>query len=232
MFEWTETAAPVAQWKGLSPRFRGRSSPAVSVGTVPSSRALAPGARDHPASDGARCAGGTDHGPAVALIVTAVSAAAGAAEPHGRPRGAALSARAARLGAPLAHVRVADTVPGPGGAGTRPGRTWREGGGRGAGWTGRARSPGDGPRHLAGACGVGQCALREVGSLHPGCGLVGRVLPVGWAVLPYPWPSSRDAQGGWDGQHGWDLEPVLTRARTAAHVERVVGLWAMGALLL
>ena len=43
--------------------------------------------------------------------------------------------------------------------------------------------------------------------------------------------SYRDAQGGWDGQHGWDLEPVLARARTAAHVERVVGLWALGALL-
>ena len=43
--------------------------------------------------------------------------------------------------------------------------------------------------------------------------------------------SYRDAQGGWDGQHGWDLEPVLTRARDAAHVERVVGLWALGTLL-
>lgn len=43
--------------------------------------------------------------------------------------------------------------------------------------------------------------------------------------------SDRDAQGGWDGQHGWDLAPVLTRARSAAHVERIVGLWALGALL-
>lgn len=43
--------------------------------------------------------------------------------------------------------------------------------------------------------------------------------------------SYRDAQGGWDGQHGWDLEPVLTRARAAGHVERVVGLWALGTLL-
>ena len=43
--------------------------------------------------------------------------------------------------------------------------------------------------------------------------------------------SYRDAQGGWDGQHGWDLEPVLTRARDATHVECVVGLWALGALL-
>ena len=43
--------------------------------------------------------------------------------------------------------------------------------------------------------------------------------------------SYRDAQGGWDGQHGWDLAPVLTRARTAAPVERVVGLWALGTLV-
>lgn len=43
--------------------------------------------------------------------------------------------------------------------------------------------------------------------------------------------SYRDAQGGWDGQHGWDLEPVLTRARTVARVERVVGLWALGTLV-
>jgi hypothetical protein len=43
--------------------------------------------------------------------------------------------------------------------------------------------------------------------------------------------SYRDAQSGWDGQHGWDLEPVVARLRTADQVERVVGLWALGALL-
>lgn len=43
--------------------------------------------------------------------------------------------------------------------------------------------------------------------------------------------SYRDAQGGWDGQHGWNLEPVLARLRDVAHVERVVGLWALGTLL-
>ncbi|HEY7061352.1 MAG TPA: hypothetical protein VII06_07740, partial [Chloroflexota bacterium] len=43
--------------------------------------------------------------------------------------------------------------------------------------------------------------------------------------------SYRDAQSGWDGQHGWDLEPVLARLPTAAQVERVVGLWALGALV-
>src|SRR6266566_4197349 len=43
--------------------------------------------------------------------------------------------------------------------------------------------------------------------------------------------SYRDAQSGWDGQHGWDLEPVLTQARSAGQAERLVGLWALGALL-
>jgi hypothetical protein len=43
--------------------------------------------------------------------------------------------------------------------------------------------------------------------------------------------SYRDAQGGWDGQHGWDLEPALRRLREPLAVERVVGLWALGTLL-
>jgi hypothetical protein len=43
--------------------------------------------------------------------------------------------------------------------------------------------------------------------------------------------SYRDAQSGWDGQHGWDLEPVLRQAHRAGHVERVVGLWALGTVL-
>jgi hypothetical protein len=43
--------------------------------------------------------------------------------------------------------------------------------------------------------------------------------------------SYRDAQGGWDGRHGWDLEPVLTRLHCPLHVERVVGLWALGSLV-
>lgn len=43
--------------------------------------------------------------------------------------------------------------------------------------------------------------------------------------------SYRDAQGGWDGRHGWDLERTLARLTDAAVVERVVGLWALGALL-
>jgi len=43
--------------------------------------------------------------------------------------------------------------------------------------------------------------------------------------------SDRDAQGGWDGRHGWDLERTLARRTDAAVVERVVGLWALGVLL-
>lgn len=43
--------------------------------------------------------------------------------------------------------------------------------------------------------------------------------------------SFRDAQSGWDGQHGWDLEPALSRVAHAGQVARVVGLWALGSLL-
>ena len=43
--------------------------------------------------------------------------------------------------------------------------------------------------------------------------------------------SYRDAQSGWDGQHGWDLEVALARLSDALVVERVVGLWALGALV-
>jgi hypothetical protein len=42
--------------------------------------------------------------------------------------------------------------------------------------------------------------------------------------------SYRDAQGGWDGRHGWDLERALARLTDATTAERVVGLWALGAL--
>jgi hypothetical protein len=43
--------------------------------------------------------------------------------------------------------------------------------------------------------------------------------------------SYRDAQSGWDGQHGWDLEPVLSQVVHHRQVERIVGLWALGCLL-
>jgi hypothetical protein len=41
----------------------------------------------------------------------------------------------------------------------------------------------------------------------------------------------RAAQSGWDGQHGWDLELTLARLTDPGAVERVVGLWALGALV-
>ena len=41
----------------------------------------------------------------------------------------------------------------------------------------------------------------------------------------------RDAQGGWDGQHGWDLEVTVARLTDAAVVDRLAGLWALGTLL-
>jgi len=43
--------------------------------------------------------------------------------------------------------------------------------------------------------------------------------------------SYRDAQGGYDGQHGWDLEDTLTHLTDPAVVDRVFGLWALGTLL-
>jgi hypothetical protein len=65
-----------------------------------------------------------------------------------------------------------------------------------------------------------------------------------WTTLP-TWPdavrcyrrrgategSYRAAHSGWDGPHGWDLAVVLAQARRAGQVERLVGLWALGALL-
>ena len=43
--------------------------------------------------------------------------------------------------------------------------------------------------------------------------------------------SYRDAQGGYDGRHGWDLEDTLARLTAPAPVDRVFGLWALGTLV-
>jgi hypothetical protein len=43
--------------------------------------------------------------------------------------------------------------------------------------------------------------------------------------------SYRDGQSGWDGHHGWDLEPTLSRLTSAEHVAAIVGLWALGLLV-
>lgn len=43
--------------------------------------------------------------------------------------------------------------------------------------------------------------------------------------------SYRDAQGGWDGRHGWDMEPAVARLTTPETVAGLVGLWALSALI-
>jgi hypothetical protein len=43
--------------------------------------------------------------------------------------------------------------------------------------------------------------------------------------------SYRDAQSGWDGRHGWDLEGVAARLPSAARVGQVVGRWALATAL-
>jgi hypothetical protein len=48
------------------------------------------------------------------------------------------------------------------------------------------------------------------------------------------WPiegTYRDAQSGWDGQHGWGLDHVVPSLPSLAAVERVVGVWALGVLI-
>ena len=40
--------------------------------------------------------------------------------------------------------------------------------------------------------------------------------------------SYRDAQSGWDGRSGWDLDRTVARLTDAEAVARVVGLWALG----
>jgi hypothetical protein len=41
----------------------------------------------------------------------------------------------------------------------------------------------------------------------------------------------RDAQGGWDGQHGWHLDQVMQRCATTAEVDALAGFWALGTLV-
>jgi Transposase DDE domain len=43
--------------------------------------------------------------------------------------------------------------------------------------------------------------------------------------------SFRDAQSGWDGRAGWDLERAVARLGDAAAVDGLVGLWALGTLV-
>jgi len=41
----------------------------------------------------------------------------------------------------------------------------------------------------------------------------------------------RDAQSGWDGRHGWNLEPLVAKQRAVRSVEGIVGLWALALLV-
>jgi Transposase DDE domain len=48
------------------------------------------------------------------------------------------------------------------------------------------------------------------------------------------WPiegTYRDAQSGWDGQHGWGLDRGVPALATPEAVSRLVGLWALGVLV-
>lgn len=54
-----------------------------------------------------------------------------------------------------------------------------------------------------------------------------RIYQQRWAIES----SFRDAKGGWDGQHGWDLEPAVARQTSAEAVAGLAGLWALSNLV-
>jgi hypothetical protein len=89
---------------------------------------------------------------------------------------------------------------------------------------------------------------REVQGKHPGRRTTSAQQTDGWVLLftshtdwlpactsyTRRWAteaSYRDGQGGYDGQHGWDLEDTLARLTDPGVVDRVFGLWALGCLL-
>jgi hypothetical protein len=110
------------------------------------------------------------------------------------------------------------------------------------------------PRHQANPGSLRQRArqqatrLRELRSKHPGRRASQAAQTDGWVLLftshttwleasrsyTRRWStegSYRDAQGGYDGQHGWDLEPTLAREPDAHVVDRLVGLWALSSAI-
>jgi len=87
---------------------------------------------------------------------------------------------------------------------------------------------------------------REVRGKHPGRDARAAEQTDGWMLLFTTHPtwhdatrsyarrwateaSYRDAQSGYDGQHGWDLESAAAREPAAHVVDSLVGLWALGA---
>jgi hypothetical protein len=110
------------------------------------------------------------------------------------------------------------------------------------------------PRHQANPGSVRQRARqqvarqREVRGKHPGRHATSAEQTDGWVVLftshttwraasqsyTRRWAtegSYRDAQGGYDGQHGWDLEPTVARETDPHIVDTLIGLWALGACI-
>lgn len=110
------------------------------------------------------------------------------------------------------------------------------------------------PRHQANPGSLRQRArqqatrVRELRGKHPGRRASQAAQTDGWVLLftsHAPWldasrsyarrwateGSYRDAQGGYDGQHGWELEPTLAREADAHVVDRLVGLWALGSAI-
>src|SRR5437588_3293218 len=145
-------------------------SRALCTGTLTADRSLDTGvAGSQPdACDRAECAGAPGDRPARGTKSATDRLGARVVEPVTGPRPPALQARGPRLDPALALARLADAAAGPGrtGAGAR--------GSRGSD-----------------ASGAGQRAVRTLEVFTLGVVWHGRVLPVGWAVLPYPWPKGR-----------------------------------------
>jgi len=110
------------------------------------------------------------------------------------------------------------------------------------------------PRHQANPGSLRQRArqqatrVRELRGKHPGRRASSAVETDGWMLLftshtdwlaanrsyTRRWAtegSYRDAQSGYDGQHGWNLEPTLARETDAHAVDRLVGLWALSSAI-
>jgi len=110
------------------------------------------------------------------------------------------------------------------------------------------------PRHQANPGSLRQRArqqatrVRELRGKHPGRRASQAEQTDGWILLFTSHPtwlaasrsyarrwategSYRDAQGGYDGRHGWDLESTLAREPDAHAVDRLVGLWALGSAI-
>lgn len=90
--------------------------------------------------------------------------------------------------------------------------------------------------------------VREIAGKHPARRTTSAQQTDGWVALFTSHPtwldatrsytrrwtaegSYRDAQGGYDGQHGWDLEPTVARESDPQVVDCLFGLWALGSVI-